>query len=468
MSASTSLCPSVSANPDVSGIGVRTAIYAQNFLSFIPAIWSLKDGRITPTELDELEKQSTTMLITAFAILISTIIQAHNHGISDYHASIVLDLSWMNNTNLFIYFLLYIYHRVNLSEDEFNKELNGESASHAPFKGLIRWIYQTKEVLTHFISSSHHALSKAKTKHPFHLSKEELDVEFGESVSHAPKFEGLTRWTYETKKASQKFVIIIGSLHLTLMAAVGLWLWSHPARFGGSGLCSLSATMFIFGQPAQLGSSGLRIWCILVHSVVLIPMMNLLLPIALFAPPFLVLKHIFKPLDKAALYSTMTGLGILAVIDTVLMVDTEVAIKYNINQFHLVGEAQWTFGQTLAVLLLLVALRDLIESILEKRAKQLDKQLVEACKNRELKSVESLLRRGARRSALDDCVWKALENGYLDVFKVLLDHQANPNSKDLDGKPLLHFGIERGNYNMVKLLLEHRADVNLRGGVQAY
>ncbi|KAJ7802555.1 hypothetical protein B0H13DRAFT_655095 [Mycena leptocephala] len=32
-------------------------------------------------------------------------------GLSNFHASIVLDLSWMNNTNTFIYFLLYVHHK---------------------------------------------------------------------------------------------------------------------------------------------------------------------------------------------------------------------------------------------------------------------------------------------------------------------------------------------------------------------
>ncbi|KAG6899697.1 hypothetical protein C0993_007857 [Termitomyces sp. T159_Od127] len=259
-------CLTVIANPDVSGIGVRTAIYVQNLLSFIPVLWALRDGRITPTELDELEKQSTTILIMAFAILISTVIQAYHHGISNYHASIVLDLSWMNNTNLFIYFLLYVYYRVHLSEDEFDEEVR-------VFPGRARLEYRA---------------------------------------------DSLARWIYETKKASKNSVIIIGSLHLSLMAAVGIWLWSHPA-----------------------------------------------------------------------------GLGTLAVIDIVLLVDTEVTIKDNTNRFHLSGEAEWTFGQTLALLLLLVALRDLGESILHKRAKWLSNQLLEASKNGEIEAAKALLRQEA-------------------------------------------------------------------------
>ncbi|KAJ7663345.1 hypothetical protein DFH06DRAFT_347821 [Mycena polygramma] len=101
---------SIPADPDISGVGVRTAIYAQNLLSFIPAIWALWDGEVSAYELECVETQSTTILVTAFAILISAMVQA-NRGLSNFHASIVLDLSWMNNTNTFIYFLLCVQHK---------------------------------------------------------------------------------------------------------------------------------------------------------------------------------------------------------------------------------------------------------------------------------------------------------------------------------------------------------------------
>ncbi|KAJ6461877.1 hypothetical protein C8R47DRAFT_993423, partial [Mycena vitilis] len=101
--------------PDISGVGVRTAIYAQNLLSFtwvlvIPAMGALWDGDVTDYELECVETQSTTILVTAFAILISAMVQV-NRGLSGFHASIVLNLSWMNNTNTFIYFLLYVQHK---------------------------------------------------------------------------------------------------------------------------------------------------------------------------------------------------------------------------------------------------------------------------------------------------------------------------------------------------------------------
>jgi hypothetical protein len=109
-SLSSSMCL-VPGNPDIAGIGVRTAIYTQNILSFIPALYALfNDKKVDKTELATVEKQSTTILITAFAILISLVVQALTFNLSAFHTSIVLSLSWMNNTNTFIYFVLYIHH----------------------------------------------------------------------------------------------------------------------------------------------------------------------------------------------------------------------------------------------------------------------------------------------------------------------------------------------------------------------
>jgi hypothetical protein len=104
-------CP-IPGNPDIGGIGVRTAIYVQNFLSFAPAFYAImNDGKVDLVELKTVEKQSTSILITAFAILVSLIVQARSFNLSAFHTSIVLSLSWMNNTNTFVYFLLYIHHK---------------------------------------------------------------------------------------------------------------------------------------------------------------------------------------------------------------------------------------------------------------------------------------------------------------------------------------------------------------------
>ncbi|KAJ7677745.1 hypothetical protein DFH06DRAFT_559633 [Mycena polygramma] len=107
----------ITANPDISGIGVRAAIYAQNLLCFLPVWAYLRDGTISPDEMKGVKDQSIGMLAIAFAILISTIVQAttavSGQQISRFHAAVILDLSWMNNTSTWIWFLLYAHHLSN-------------------------------------------------------------------------------------------------------------------------------------------------------------------------------------------------------------------------------------------------------------------------------------------------------------------------------------------------------------------
>jgi hypothetical protein len=102
------------ANPDISGIGVRAAIYAQNLLCFFPVAAYLWDGTVSPNELKGIKDQSIGMLAIAFAVLISAIIQARTAvealQITRFHVAVILDLSWMNNTSTWIWFLLYAHH----------------------------------------------------------------------------------------------------------------------------------------------------------------------------------------------------------------------------------------------------------------------------------------------------------------------------------------------------------------------
>lgn len=102
---------SIPSDPDISGIGIRSAIYVQNLLCFIPALLAIWDGEVDERELYTVETQSTSNLILAFAILISAIVQANTFGLTTYHGTIVLSLSWMNNTNAFVYFILYVQHK---------------------------------------------------------------------------------------------------------------------------------------------------------------------------------------------------------------------------------------------------------------------------------------------------------------------------------------------------------------------
>ncbi|KIK56872.1 hypothetical protein GYMLUDRAFT_173700, partial [Collybiopsis luxurians FD-317 M1] len=107
----------IQANPDISGIGIRIAIYIQNLLCFLPVLIYLQDGHIMGKEIKGLKNQSISMLIIAFSILICTIFEATaktiitGQTIDRFHMAIILNLSWINNTSTWTWFLLYIHSR---------------------------------------------------------------------------------------------------------------------------------------------------------------------------------------------------------------------------------------------------------------------------------------------------------------------------------------------------------------------
>ncbi|KAH8798722.1 hypothetical protein DL96DRAFT_880040 [Flagelloscypha sp. PMI_526] len=177
--------------PDIYGIGVRTAIYAQNLLSFFPAFWALRDGEVSRTELEGLETQSTTILVTAFAVLISCIIQAVTRQINSFHAHIVLELSWMNNTNTFIWFILYIHHF------GWEKGLTALNILSRRF-----WLFHADSDDSPLAGSSRH------------------------------------KWP--------RVVILLGTIHLSLMGAVGIWMWSDPYDFGAPIPCNTAEDIVVF------------------------------------------------------------------------------------------------------------------------------------------------------------------------------------------------------------------------------
>ncbi|PPQ90933.1 hypothetical protein CVT25_008300 [Psilocybe cyanescens] len=87
-------------NTDISGIGVRVAIYARAILTLVQPILASMDGHIGKKELI-----------------------SHYPRLSVYHAVIVLQLSWINNTSALIFFQFAIIAQIILNvEIEFHYE----------------------------------------------------------------------------------------------------------------------------------------------------------------------------------------------------------------------------------------------------------------------------------------------------------------------------------------------------------
>ncbi|KAF7332780.1 Multiple ankyrin repeats single kh domain [Mycena kentingensis (nom. inval.)] len=248
---------SIPPNPDISGVGVRSAIYTQNILCFFPVVLHLWDGTITELELDGVKDQSIGMLAIAFAILISTIVQARSGGssprITNYHAAIILGLSWINNTSTWIWFILFVHHQSKLAEP-----------TPAAFRA---WLGRLAAPLPEVFAT-------------FDPGWDRVNAENGESIplTTLPRASKRIRLSLQRiwHFAARQSVLTLGSLHLSVMDAIGIWLWLNRSDFG------CDPQLAVIGQGVSFSSKSLRIGSLIIYFVVLVPGLNLFPPFLFF------------------------------------------------------------------------------------------------------------------------------------------------------------------------------------------
>ncbi|KAJ7456019.1 hypothetical protein B0H11DRAFT_231656 [Mycena galericulata] len=253
---------SIPFNPDVSGIGVRAAIYAQNLTCFLPVIVDLQDRKITRDELQGIKDQSVGMLAIAFALLLTTIILTKGAGgdqtITSYHAAVVLDLSWMNNTSTWIWFILYVHYQ--------SKRDDQPTGAH-----WSEWRDTLLAPLAELLNGRNAGDDAKGTAEDGIVQRIRRIDQRIPGIAHRI-------WRF----ISGQPVLTIGSIHLSLMAAVGIWLWSDPSEFGQPLDPSCDPTLTVVGAPAHFSSQPLRIVSLAIYSIVLIPGLNLIPPFVFF------------------------------------------------------------------------------------------------------------------------------------------------------------------------------------------
>jgi len=248
------------ANPDISGIGVRAAIYAQNLLCFLPVGVYLWDKKISRDELAGVKDQSVGMLAVAFSILITTIILAGGEGptISSYHAAIVLDLSWMNNTSTWIWFILFVHHK---SKNQYKPTAATWSA----------WWNLLWSPISDFLQGERGTGDKGQMQ--------------GSNETGGIQRSFLRLWGFVRRLfllVTTAPVLTLGSIHLSLMAAIGIWLWLNPAKFGNPIHCDPEPTLAVVGASIDFSSTPLRVFSLTMYFLLLIPGLNLLPPFLFF------------------------------------------------------------------------------------------------------------------------------------------------------------------------------------------
>lgn len=176
------------------------------------------------------------------------------------------------------------------------------------------------------------------------------------------------------------------------MATIGIWLWSNPPKFGFPIPCDPS--LVIVGGSVRFSSPALRICSLLMYSLLVVPGVNLLLPFLFFLTLHILynwsrrqrpsppdeesqIGHNHHPSPSATQTSPNcihtafldVGLVCLAIINVIFLIDIELTLSRN-SHFQSREEDNWGFGQVLALLLLVVPLRDFVTSINDVRRKR--------------------------------------------------------------------------------------------------
>jgi hypothetical protein len=336
----------IPANPEIAGIGIRASIYAQNFLAVFLAACYLMDNELSQDEVDYMESSSSANLITGCAMIISGFIQAKTIGLSVYHAMIVLNLSWMNTTF---------------------------SVISAAFACLTDWLDRGLE-------------NKRK----------------GPRIGY------------------------LGIIHLSLTGSFGVWVWREVDKFGDSPECTPYLFTVFFGHDVSVLAKPLRRVYLIVFWVTAIPIVNILMvaivtsigamvallclvsPLILLAYildrclsrhskkshandanavqgiPITLTKHGLSLRGWVAKRVIRVGLPYLcfvAFIDVFFTIDTELLVRRN-QQFVQPGESQWTFGQTLAVIVAITPLWEARKCLKQMKSARCVSSFLEAPMNR--------------------------------------------------------------------------------------
>ncbi|KZT59664.1 hypothetical protein CALCODRAFT_481370 [Calocera cornea HHB12733] len=270
------------------------------------------------TESKELRSSRMSVQLTGVALLVSAIIQAQLYSLDIYHALLVLNLCWLNNVTALTLYLTQQF---------------------------------LKRPRPRFLS------------HPL-----------------PPRL-----WTIGGMKAANPFLPT--SAYLCALGGYGFWLFLTINSYGHAGwdaaVCNPQVKYWILGHPISVTAPGFRITGLVIHSVAMVPLLNLIIESiilcygAIYAVhviffPYRMFRrlgghkvdleeHIIAPkYQKVHFLRTLTALGtIYAFFVLLFILDSEEMISTNWPLIENNEENQWTFGQSLVMILLIPVLWEL-------------------------------------------------------------------------------------------------------------
>jgi len=293
----------ITANPDISGIGVRTAIYIQAALSLVHPLIAGYDGKIDDFELQSLATVYLGILLPGCALVLSAIIQARTFGLSAYHAMIVLFLSWINNTSALTFFTYILgdgvysrqYQECEESERQSNRRHEVTELDHEWVEAvdLEKWrvLEKVEKMMDRLKSDKNGTKSTSLSREMWELEIQQWSLWRKKKImsaflpNEADGLEFQRRWEedWENNKRkqleviwpnpprsnwnsldhlfSQKSFLLMGALastHLTLLSGFGWWFWSTLPNFGINQECIPSIRFVFFTKSIPITSKTFR------------------------------------------------------------------------------------------------------------------------------------------------------------------------------------------------------------------
>jgi len=185
------------------------------------------------------------------------------------------------------------------------------------------------------------------------------------SVSPTTFFEAGLRplWTGGLLRA-----IPLSILHLSGMGVLGIWVWAKVSTFGDQPECTPATFLTIFGHDIAVTSASLRKGSIALYSIVTLPFLNLLIillvsiiMVTLLSLAYYYIHGSFEPWESFDRFILVAGGLTIALLEVIFIVDTELMISRS-SILVKPGESAWTFGQTLAMVMVAMPLLDTVRA----------------------------------------------------------------------------------------------------------
>ena len=282
--------PCINPNSDIAGIGIRISVFIQVFLNLLCALIFAKDGQISSYENTVLTATSINLFVTGCALILCAVVQAAKGGLGVYHALIVLNLSWIISLSAFLHIVI----------------------------GLL---------------NSFLALADLENGVPGIAE----DDEFEASSTHA-------------------YVVPMSVFHLSAMGAFGIWFWATIDSFGDQPECTPATFSTIFGVDVPVTQNSFRCGSIILYSLVVVPFLNFIILAGAVVIGILLFAHCVciprRPGNRKA-FVLIGGILVMVLLEVIFITDTELLMSRS-SKLVKQGESDWSFGQTLALISLLL------------------------------------------------------------------------------------------------------------------